>query len=240
MKADAILLGAGRGTRIGFDKILTPLAGYPAILYALTALIEAPSIQRIVITMRPEGIPALNEIVNSIFSKKPIEIIEGGAERQDSVLCGIEYFAKKAQAGEPRAPITLIHDGARPLLTVDWVEASIQACQKHKAVVCAQRAADTIKRATRDGIVLETLDRSTLWQMQTPQVFDTELITKAYQHVAENKLAITDDASAVELLHHPVHLVETVGLNLKITRPSDWELLELLLAHRNRSQGVPV
>ena len=223
--SSAILLGAGRGTRIGFDKILTPLAGRPAILHALEALVQAPSIGRIVITTRAEGIPAMQQLAAPFSSNKPIEVIEGGAERQDSVLCGIEHLGAEY-------PITLIHDGARPLLKAEWIEAAIEACRQRQAVVCAQRAADTIKRATPDGRVLETLDRSTLWQMQTPQVFETSLITRAYRHVRDHQLAITDDASAVELLGHPVHLVETTGLNLKITRPADWELLELFLSNR--------
>lgn len=222
MKCAAVLLGAGRGTRLGFDKILTPLAGKPVILYALEALLKAPSVERIVVTTRSDVLQPMQELIQSTAPSKPVDVIIGGTERQDSVALGLEHLGEKAK-------IALIHDGARPLLSVDMIECSIAAAQKHGAVVCAQKASDTLKRANAEAMVEETLDRSKIWQIQTPQVFRTELILKAYRHVQQNKLPITDDASAVETLDHPVWLVETNELNLKITREMDWKFLELWL-----------
>ncbi|MFH1066804.1 MAG: 2-C-methyl-D-erythritol 4-phosphate cytidylyltransferase [bacterium] len=214
----AVLVAAGSGKRLGFDKVLTPLAGKPVVQYSLETLQCAPSIQEIILVTRAELIGKLSELTKN--SSIQTKVIEGGVERQDSVFIGIQ---------QATADYVLIHDAARPLVTVDMIEKTLAEARKTGAAVCAQRATDTLKRAAPNGRVLETLNRAKIWHMQTPQIFRRELIARAYRRVQEKNLHVTDDAAAVELLGEPVQLVEANGLNLKITRETDWKLAELWL-----------
>jgi 2-C-methyl-D-erythritol 4-phosphate cytidylyltransferase len=221
-----VLLAAGRSTRLGFDKILTSLVGKKVIEYSLETFLNSKFIDGVVVVTRKDIFSQIEEVVKSKNTTKDIRIIEGGTERQDSVANGLQHVP---EAGK----IVLIHDAARPLVTEEMIQKSIELCKNAKAVVCAQRATDTLKRADQNAIVEETLDRSKIWLMQTPQVFDRKLITEAYQFIQKNKFPITDDASAVEQLGQKVHLLESSTLNLKITREADWKILELWLGKRD-------
>jgi 2-C-methyl-D-erythritol 4-phosphate cytidylyltransferase len=213
---DAILLAAGSSKRLGFDKVLTPLAGKPAYYYSLQALVDAPSIKKIFLVTKSSSIETLGKAAKAY--DKNIVVLEGGKERQDSVSNGLRHVQSK---------YVLIHDAARPLLTVDIVEKLLSEAKKKGSAICAQRATDTIKQTADDSV--KTLDRSQIWLMQTPQVFKRELIIEAYEYVQKNKMPITDDASAVEILGKSIHLVDPQTFNLKITRDHDWQLLNLLL-----------
>lgn len=215
---DAILGAAGKSKRLGFDKIMTPIAGKTVLEYSLDALEEAPSVGRIILATRKDLIEPLTEMVKK--RKKKIEVIEGGVERQDSISNGLQ---------KTKADYVLIHDAARPLLNAEMIEKLLEQARKKGSAVCAQRATDTVKRAQEDGKVEETLDRSTIWLMKTPQVFERKLICDAYEHVQKNKIAVTDDAAAVEALGKEVYLLDVGGFNLKITRETDWKLVEMWL-----------
>ncbi|MFZ5807226.1 MAG: 2-C-methyl-D-erythritol 4-phosphate cytidylyltransferase [Verrucomicrobiota bacterium] len=223
---DAILLAAGKSKRLGFDKIMTPLAGKTALEYSLNALIEAPSIQRIILTTRKDLIDPIQKLTQN--KKKPVDIIEGGIERQDSVFNGLQQATSK---------YVLIHDAARPLLTSSMIEKLLEQARKTSSAVCAQRATDTVKRATEEGIVRETLNRSEIWLMKTPQVFERAMIAEAYAYIQKNKIQITDDAAAVEQMGKPVHLVDVESFNLKITRETDWKLIDLWLKQESLAEA---
>jgi len=219
----AILLAAGRGTRLGFDKILTPLAGKPVLHYSLEALEGAESIAEIVIPTRPDIRDDMERCVEAAGLRKPYRILEGGAERQDSVLAGLE-----ASAADLR--YALIHDSARALVTVELIEKVLRAARDHGGALCGRPCTDTLKQCGDDQSAVKTVDRSRFWQVETPQAFEREPILAAYRKVKEEKLLVTDDASAWEAVGKQARLVDTGDLNLKITRSQDWMVAHLWLS----------
>jgi 2-C-methyl-D-erythritol 4-phosphate cytidylyltransferase len=218
----AILLGAGRSRRLGFDKILSPLAGRPVLAYSLEALGASPHIAEIVLVTRPDIEAQAATLARQWAPGKPCRVVHGGAERQDSVWAGL-------QAASPSSALALIHDAARPLLSAEIIDQLVSLAREHGSAVCARPATDTLKEATPEGRVLRTVDRSKFWQIETPQVFRRADITSAYQKVQAEGVAVTDDASVAEHVGLPVRLVNASPFNLKITRPADWTLLELWL-----------
>jgi len=221
----AILLAAGRSQRLGFDKILTPLAGRPVLFYSFEALWDSPDVQEIIVMTRADLLNQVEFMLSDFGKRKPVSVRIGGAERQDSVWAGL-------QSASPQATEVLIHDAARPLLTSELIATLLAKARESGSAVAAQKATDTIKIASPDGLVDQTPDRSKIWQVQTPQVFKKEFVHEAYAKVQEDKAAITDDASAVERLGLPVYLVESKTPNLKITRMDDWENLERLFREK--------
>ena len=226
----AILLAAGRSRRLGFDKILTPLSGRPVLCHALQVLKESALILEVILVTREDIHERVEELVSRVPGDNPVRIIRGGVERQDSVFEGL-----KEVSGDARE--VLIHDAARPLLSEELIRDVLAVAREKGAAVTAHRATDTLKVADEQARVIQTLDRSKIWAMGTPQIFHKELILEAYSKVKEAGEMITDDAAAVERLGRPVYLVESGSLNLKITRPADWEILELWL---NRERGKEI
>lgn len=222
----AILLAAGRSQRLGFDKVLTPLAGRPAFTHSLASLAAAESIREIIIVTREDIREQIETIARGIVTTKPFRVVPGGKERQDSVHAGLK------NAGD--SEYVAIHDAARPLLKPETVELVLASARKTGAAIAASKATDTIKRADASGLVDSTLDRSTLWTIQTPQIFRKELILRALDHVQTSNIPVTDDASAVEALGGKVTCVEVADLNLKITRAHDWHILEQWLTEPGR------
>lgn len=216
----AILLAAGKSQRLGFDKILTLLNGKPVLKYALTSLIESPLVQEIIIVTRQDIIGRVQDLAESLNSLKPITVVVGGAERQDSVYKGLKSVTTNST-------LILIHDAARPLLSVSLIEKALTAVTITGAAVVARRATDTLKKVNALGEIQETVDRSSIWLMETPQVFEKNLIINAYEKIIHAGKAVTDDASTVELAGGKVVVVESDALNLKITRSEDWKILEL-------------
>jgi len=223
----AILLAAGRSRRLGFDKVLTPLGGKPAVCHSLETLASSPAIARITLVTRPDIEGQIADLAGKIVTAKPWKIVHGGVERQDSVAAGL------AQSGDE--PYVLIHDSARVLLTQSIIDQVLDAARKTGGAVAASKATDTIKQSTPEGIVEKTLDRSKLWTIQTPQIFRRDLICRAMENAEVKKIAMTDDASALEALGLPVQCVDVAQLNLKITRENDWGLLELWLGMEDLS-----
>ncbi|MFQ3671626.1 MAG: 2-C-methyl-D-erythritol 4-phosphate cytidylyltransferase [Verrucomicrobiia bacterium] len=221
----AVLLAGGSGSRLGFDKILTPLLGKAVICYALEALAESPEVGRMVVVGRADSLEALQTVVRETVPGREVRVVMGGAERQDSVWNGLE-----ACGGE--FPFTLIHDGARPLVTASGVANLVAIARECGSAVAGARCTDTLKECGPDGQVVGTPDRARMWQVQTPQVFRTEWVVAGYRQVREAGLVVTDDAAAVERAGYPVRVVEWKGPNLKITRPEDWVAVEHVLRAR--------
>lgn len=218
----AILLGAGRSRRLGFDKILSPLAGRPVLSYSLEALAASPEVKEIIVVTRPDIEQQVAALAARWAGSKPWSTVAGGAERQDSVWAGL-------QAASRESALALIHDAARPLLTAAMVAELTAAAREKGSAVCARSATDTLKEAEADGRVIRTVDRAKFWQVETPQIFRREAITQAYQEIQGKGVMVTDDASVAEYAGLPVHLVTAGQFNLKITRAADWVLLELWL-----------
>jgi 2-C-methyl-D-erythritol 4-phosphate cytidylyltransferase len=219
----AILLAAGSGRRMQgtvADKILAPLAGRPVFAHSVAAFLESNVADYYIIVVRDQA----QSIALSAYAPTPAQFIVGGKERQDSV--------QNALAALPAdIAYVFIHDCARPLIRVEQLVGLHKVVRKENAVVLAHRVTDTIKKHSDTGH-LKTLDRDRLWAMETPQVFDRQLITEAYAKVAKKEARITDDASAVELISHPVALLENAHPNPKITTPADLAYIEYLLSKK--------
>ena len=196
------------------DKVLAPLAGRPVFAHSAAAFAASGVADLYVVVYRDRSqMTAL-----SAFAPTPSLLVKGGRERQASLAAlpgDIDYV--------------FIHDCARPLIRPEELVALHKIVRRRDAVVLAHRVSDTIKEH-RGGGRLRTIDRSRLWAMETPQVFSKALIERAYRRVAARKLIVTDDAAAVELLGHPVALLENTHPNLKLTSPKDLPQLEFLLA----------
>lgn len=217
----AILLAAGSGHRMQgavADKVLAPLAGRPVFAHSAAAFITSGIADYYVVVYRDQR--QMTEL--SAYAPTPSVLVRGGRERQDSVM-----NALAALPGD--IAHVFIHDCARPLVRPEQLVALHKIVRRESAVVLAHRVTDTIKSHQGEGR-LSTLDRSRLWAMETPQVFARDLIVKAYARVAARNLRITDDASAVELLGHPIALLENPHANPKLTTPADLPYLEFLLS----------
>lgn len=216
----AILLAAGQGRRMReavADKVLAPLAGRPVFAYSAAAFAASGVADFYVVVHRD----ARQSLEFSCYTPTPALFVKGGRTRQDSV-------ANALAALPDDVDYVFIHDCARPLIRPEQLAALLKAVRREDAVVLAHRVTDTIKEHRGEGR-LRTLDRRRLWAMETPQVFDRKLICRAYARVAARQLLITDDASAVELLNHPVALLENPHPNPKLTTPADLPYLEFLL-----------
>lgn len=234
MSNAALILAAGRGERIqNFtpDKTLAPLAGRPAIAYSLEAFRQSGCVETIVIIFRDE--PQQKELYSALAESRlePEKClwVKGGPERQESVLNGLMALPQETAR-------VFIHDAARPLVTPEAVRLLAEKVAHTGAAALARRVTDTIKQTrpaadlALEAFVLRTVDRSSLWAIETPQVFDHSLILAAYQKISAAGLRITDDTAALEKSGQPVTLVETDFPNPKITTAGDIPYLDYLLA----------
>ncbi len=216
-----ILLAAGTGSRMNGavpDKVLAPLAGRPVFAHSVAAFMTSSIADFYVVVYRDPR--QMTELM--AYAPTPSALVQGGRERQDSVMQAL------AALPDDIAHV-FIHDCARPLVRPEQLVALHKIVRREGAVVLAHRVTDTIKQH-RDDARLRTLDRSRLWAMETPQVFSRRLIVQAYARVATRRLHVTDDASAVEGLGHPIALLENQHPNPKLTTPADLEYLEFLCA----------
>ena len=214
----AILLAAGSSERMdGIDKLWASLRGEPLIAHSLRMLASVPAVDVLVVVAPAERHEALCAFAANLDCE--LRGVEGGARRQDSVAAGI--------AAAPGAGWYLVHDGARPLATAELARRVLDAAREHGAAVPALPLADTLKRLDPDGRVIETVDRSELWAVQTPQAFAGDLLRRAH---AREPAHATDDAALVERLGEPVATVPGEVTNIKITTPADLDLARALLA----------
>ena len=222
----AIVAAAGSSTRMGgeVNKLLLPLEGVPVLARTLTALDLASRVDAIVIAAREEDILPFSELCRTYGIRKPVKVVRGGDSREESVL-------RAALEADSRTELLAVQDGARPLVTPALIDAVAEKAARCNAAAPAIPVKDTIKVAA-DGTVRETLDRSTLRAIQTPQIFEADLLKAALQSALEAGAELTDDCSAVERLGKVVYLVEGVEANLKITTPLDMTIAAALLQSR--------
>lgn len=213
----AVVPAAGSSARMeGRDKILLQLGDYPVLARTLQALEKCPLIQEIVVVTREDLIVPVSQVCKDYGIEKATHVVAGGETRTLSVLAGI-------RAASPEAELIAIHDGARPFVTQEVLEAVITKAAQCGAAAPAVPIADTVKRA-RNGVVEETLDRDALFAVQTPQVFEAGLIKAALQKAEEEGAVLTDDCAAVERLGMSVALTAGDQANLKLTTPADLDL----------------
>jgi len=223
----AVIVAAGSASRMkGIDKILTPLNGEPLIVHTIRAFQESPFIQEIVVVTRGNLLSQISRLCQQRSFDKVTMIVPGGETRVHSVMKGLDQVSRKAK-------LAAIHDGARPFVTQEMIEKTVRKAHLHHAAAPAIPVKDTIKVA-ENRIVTETPDRSTLFAIQTPQIFDFDLLRGALQRAMDESLPITDDCSAVEALGMSVYLTEGSDENIKVTTPTDLILAEAIWRSRNQ------
>jgi 2-C-methyl-D-erythritol 4-phosphate cytidylyltransferase len=226
-KSAAIVLAAGQGKRMQshVQKQFLLLNDRPLITYALEAFENSPVDQIILVTGSDEIRYCREEIAEKYGFSKVTKVIAGGRERYHSVYEGL-----KAAKG---AEYVLIHDGARPLLNQEIISRALEGAKEYGACVVGMPVKDTIKTAGADGFVASTPNRSTLWQVQTPQAFFYPWISQAYEKLfsrEEYQQGVTDDAMVLEAMtSHKVKLIEGSYFNIKVTTPEDMAVAEALL-----------
>lgn len=233
-KSTAIVLAAGQGKRMGtkVQKQFLDLCGKPVLWYSLQAFETSAWVDEMILVTGEDLIAyCQEEIVEKYGFRKVRAVVAGGAERYHSVYRGLQAISDVEQR------IVFIHDGARPFLTEEMIERAYKETLEHGACVVGMPVKDTIKIADENGFIRETPKRSLVWQIQTPQVFDAELIVPAYRQVIEREqelldkgVQITDDAMVVETMcAHPVKLVQGSYENMKLTTPEDLKVAEAFL-----------
>lgn len=224
IRCGAVVPAAGSSTRMGQDKLLLPLDEVPVILRTLRALDNCPHICEIVVVTREDLIVPISGLCRDAALNKVKKVVRGGETRTHSVLAGIEELSRGVE-------LAAIHDGARPLVSQAVLDTVICRAEQCGAAAPAVALKDTIKVA-RDGLVEHTPDRSLLYAVQTPQVFQRDLIRTALIKALEDGAELTDDCSAVERLGIGVSLTQGDYCNLKLTTPEDMAVAEALLAWR--------
>ena len=225
----AVIVAAGSARRMeGIDKALAPLGELPVLVHTLYAFQDCPLVDEVVVVTREDLLVEVSQLCRDFVLDKVTKVVVGGAERMDSVRSGLREI-------RPEADLAAIHDGARPLVTQEVLRQAIEKAALTGAAAPAVPVTDTIKRGA-EGLAVETVDRSTLFAVQTPQVFEAGLIRAALEKAAQDGLSLTDDCAAVERLGMKVSLTPGSRENLKITTPLDLVLGEAILEARGRGE----
>jgi 2-C-methyl-D-erythritol 4-phosphate cytidylyltransferase len=218
----AIIVGAGKGRRFGggTDKAFIPLRGVPLLVHAVRPFEASDLVDRIVLVVPALRVQSCRDgLVRQFELKKVMAVVAGGEERQDSVRAGLEVV---------HDGIVLVHDAARPFVSVATIEEIIRAAESDGCAIPAIQAGETVKRVD-GGMVSETLDRALIWLAQTPQAFTNQILREAYERAEEDGVVATDDATLVERLGIPVRIVPGTKHNIKITTQDDLAIAEALL-----------
>ena len=219
-RCGAVIVAAGSASRMGgIDKVMAPLGGKPMVARTVAAFQGCDAIGEIVIVTRPDLIRPISALCAGM--DKVRAVVAGGSSRQESVGLGLNALSKNVE-------LAAIHDGARPLITEAVIDRTVRAANSYGAAAPAVPVKDTIKVVV-GGLVEKTPERATLQGVQTPQVFDFDLLRGALKKAKEENAAVTDDCSAVERLGMKVKIVEGDERNLKVTTPMDLKIAEMLL-----------
>jgi len=234
-KNTAIVLAAGQGKRMNskVQKQFLELGGKPLLYYSLKCFQDSGMIRDIILVTGAESVPfCKEEIVEKYGLTKVTKVIPGGKERYDSVYEGLLSCEN--------SDFVLIHDGARPFITEEIIRRGIQGVEKTGACVIGMPSKDTVKIADTQGYVAETPERSSVWTIQTPQIFEYNLIREAHEKIrCRDMSAITDDAMVVEQeTGVKIVLVEGSYKNLKITTPEDLDIAEIFLKALKKMAGI--
>jgi 2-C-methyl-D-erythritol 4-phosphate cytidylyltransferase len=234
MIAAALIPAAGRGQRMGLaiEKQFLQLGGKPLLAYTLAQFEAVPIIDRIVVIV-PSGRETFchQEIVAPEGLRKVTHIVAGAETRQGSVMAGFSCLGEDVD-------VVVIHDGARPFVPPAVIQAAVDAALADGSAVAAIPESDTLKRVSRAGAVIETVDRRNLWRAQTPQAFRRAILQRALAYATEHNLVATDEASLIEWLAWPVRIFPGSIWNFKITSPDDLVLAELLLGQHAKADNT--
>lgn len=223
MKTQAIIPTAGSGTRLNVDipKAFVELGGKPLCVYALEAFQESPVIDSVIVVGHKDQLNAMEELVQRYALTKVAKVVSGGNTRCASVARGLEAL-------DPDTAIVVVHDGARPFVSAQIIEKVVSMCRSFEAAVAAVAVTSTIKRADPSELLVEeTIDRSNLWEVQTPQAFQRAVLEKA--HGRNRDPNPTDDAVMVERIGGKVKIVPGEHANIKITTREDLAMAGMFL-----------
>lgn len=219
-KCGAVIVAAGSASRMGgIDKVMAPLGGEPMIVRTVRNFQNCDAISEIVVVTRPDLIEPIRKLCAGCEKLKAV--VTGGKSRQESVALGLDALSDQVQ-------LAAIHDGARPFADWQLIDRCVRAANTYSAAAPAIPVKDTIK-VVEGRIVKSTPDRATLFAVQTPQVFDYDLLRGALTKAEADGAAVTDDCSAVERLGMSIKIVEGDERNIKITTPLDLKIAELFL-----------
>lgn len=223
LSAAAVIPAAGSGTRMKLDhpKQFLLLDGIPLLVHTVRRFHHHPLITRTIVAVPADWIPNTREMFRSYrLLSNDIQIVAGGRRRQDSVRAGLDLLGEETD-------IVLVHDGARPFVSVDLISRCAHAAQERGAAIAAIPVKDTLKRGAGDNTISDTVDREGLWQAQTPQAAKRPLLVRAFDLAGDTD--VTDESMLLELAGIPVTLVSSEETNIKITRPEDLELARKIM-----------
>lgn len=220
----AVIVGAGNGSRFGMDKIFVEINGKPVWYYSARSFQMSEKVDEIIMIVKEEKVKQVWEQKEIFGLDKVKKIIIGGKERRDSVLNALRSM------NEDETNLVLIHDGARPLVSMNLINRCVDESIDCGAVVPGISSRDTVKRGGE--FVSETLNRNMVYLIQTPQVFQYEIIARAYDNAIKNNIDGTDDSSLIENLGCRVKIIPGEDSNLKITYPNDLDWISFLISKR--------
>ena len=218
----AIIVAAGSGTRMGFDKLLARLGHAPVIVHTLKAFQACPDIDEIIVVASEDRAEVIRRLADDAALTKIRRFVPGGQERHLSVWAGLQAVAAAID-------FVAVHDGARPLIHPGQISRCLARARETGAAASARPVSETLKRADESGRVTGSVDRAGLWIMETPQVFSKPVLVEAYEAVLRDGVLVTDEVSALGHIGREVWLVNNPAPNPKITWPADLEVAERLL-----------
>ena len=229
----AVVPAGGIGARMKSrrPKQYLSLAGEPLLVHTLRILVQTRGMEGVILVAPGDRIAATRRLVDRHRVRKVLDVVAGGAERQESVWRGLHAVPSEVRW-------VVVHDAVRPFITPELVERVIAAGQRHGAATCGLEVRETVKRV-RGAMVDATLDREGLWLIQTPQAFRRDLLCEAHDKARRDGFVGTDDAVLVERLGEPVAVVSGLARNLKITTPHDLRIARLWLGGAGRAVGEP-
>ncbi len=232
-KVVVIIPAAGSGTRIGgsVKKQFLPLHGKPILIHTIRQFEHCPDVDEVNLAVPDSAIVEMDKLISSYRLHKVSKVVAGGAKRQDSVRYVLRRLVLKEN------DIVLVHDAVRPFVETKRISQLIRACKEYDAAVLAVQPKDTIRRSTGGRFFDQTLDRSALWMVQTPQAFKAGLLVQAFEKAVKEKFYSTDEAALVERLGVKARIVEGIYDNIKITTHEDLELAELI-RQRWHAKGI--
>jgi 2-C-methyl-D-erythritol 4-phosphate cytidylyltransferase len=239
LKTAAVIPAAGIGRRMGeaVNKVRLPLNGIPVLTYTLRTFLAGnrPAVDRLVLVVNESERDFFRDYLESEWSDRlnRIEIVIGGDQRQDSVYNGLESLETWRGWSMAEQRLVIVHDAARALLTRELLSDAIRMGLEFKAVGVAVPVKDTIKQTDEAGFVVATPERSTLWAIQTPQVFEYDLLLQSYRRVIGKERCFSDDCGVVEFCGHRVKLIPGSYENIKITTPEDLIIAAEILRRRD-------
>jgi 2-C-methyl-D-erythritol 4-phosphate cytidylyltransferase len=223
MVYQVILPAAGMGKRMGAgkNKLFLELQGIPVFIHTLRTFNSDNQCQEVIMSVHPDDQVEMNHLIKKYQIEKKVTFVSGGTERQHSVYNGLKNITVDG--------IVLVHDAARPFIQKDLIAELVESAKNFGAAVVAVPVKDTIKKVA-NGMVIETVERSSLWAVQTPQAFRIPLLYKAHQHAEKMSFLGTDDASLVEFLGEKVAIVKGDYNNIKLTTPEDLSFANAILS----------